>query len=313
MIKNHQHFWNNWAEAYQDFSEQIEPYRDAQHDLAQAAIAALGNGAKRKILLILDVGGGAGNMIAPLLNALAAKRGNLEGVIYTLTDSAEIMLKITQARLEGFKKTYPEVSFHALLGNTLDPNFAEALNLEPADLVISSWNIEYYGHEKREEMVNRLVDLANPQGIVAFSSTLRLPTGIALREILMPLGRAQVLYALLTGGPLKMRKVIKSLQKITLFGGAITSQHFPEKPTLAELDELVKHAGLYSVQTGYHLYGTSAIAVVSEDGAKLPPLPNLPIAKALAGREGYQNSSETVTFWSYFQTLMHRRDSKKPK
>lgn len=306
MTKIHEHFWNNWAEPYQNFSEQIEPYRDAQRDLAEAAIAALGNGARRKVLNILDVGGGAGNMVVPLLQALATKRGNLDGIFYTLTDNSDAMLKIVRSRLEEFKKMYPHVAFKALMGDTLDENFAEVLNLEPADLVLSSWNIEYYPDKERKEMVTKLVELANTQGIVVISSTLRLPPGLMLRDVLMPLGRAQVFYALLSSGPTKMRQVINSLKEITRFGGAIGSQHFPEKPTLTELEALVKQAGLYSIQVGYHLYGTSAMVVVREDGAKLPPLPKLPIAKALAGKDGYQGYDETVGLRDYFNMLRAR-------
>ena len=311
MNKAHQLFWNSWAESYQDFSELIEPYRDAQRDLAQATIAALGGGIQRKRFHLMDVGGGAGNMLAPLLDELAAKRGNLDGVSYTLTDSSETMLSIAQKRLDGFKKTYPQVAFRILAGNTFDKNFAEELKLEPADIVICSWNIEYYPYEKREEMVALLVDLANQQGIVAFSSTLRLPTGMKLRQILMPLGRAQVFHALLTGGPAKMGKVINSLKKITQFGTAISSQHFPEKPTLAELDNLVRKTGLYSVSTGYHLYGASAMVIINEDGSKLPPLPKLPIAQALAGKDGYQDYPETVSFGGYLKMLFSRRANRK--
>lgn len=309
MTKVHEHFWNNWAEPYQNFSELIEPYRDAQHDLAEAAITALGNGTRRRVLNILDVGGGAGNMIVPLLNLLAAKRGNLEGIFYTLTDDSETMLKIARARMEQFKTIYPHIAFKALMGDTLDENFAEELNLEPADLVLSSWNIEYYPDKERKQMVTKLVELANTQGIVVLSSTLRLPPGLTLREVLMPLGRAQVFYALLSGGPTKMRQVIHSLKEITRFGGAIGSQQFPEKPTLAELEQLVKQAGLYSIQVGYHLYGTSAMVIVREDGAKLPHLPKLPIAQSLAGKDGYQGYDQTVSFWGYFN-MLRARDQK---
>lgn len=311
MTTRHEHFWNNWAESYQNFSQVIEPYRDAQHDLAEAAITALGNGARRNTLQILDVGAGGGNMVAPLLDTLATKRGSLEGVSYTLTGSAEWMIKIAQARLEQFIRMYPLVSFKVLMGDTLDPNFAEALNLDPADLVICSWSIEYYPMKERKEMVNKLVELANAQGIVAFSSTLRLPPGLSLRNILTPLGQAQVLHALLTGGIAKMRQVINSLKEITRFGTAISSQHFPEKPNMAELEELVKQAGLHSIQIGYHLYGASAMVIVREDGAKLPPLPKLPIAQALAGQDGYQSYPEIVTFKSYFKMLSARTKQNK--
>lgn len=311
MIKAHQQFWNNWAEAYQGFSELIEPYRDAERDFALLTIDALENSVKRRKLRLLDVGGGAGNMIVPMLDALLAKRGNLEGVSYTLTDSAERMLSIALARMDEYKKIYPQVVFKALLGNTMDTNFAETLNIDPADVVISSWNIEYYSPQKREEMVIHLTDLANVQGIIAFSSMVRLPTDLTIRDVLMPLGRAQVVHALLTGGPGKMKKVIESLKEMTKFSVAVRANYFPDKPNLAELDELVKRAGLHSAVTGYHLYGTSAVVIVSEDGAKLPPLPRLPIAQALAGRDGYDDYPETLTFRGYLKMLLDKRASTK--
>jgi hypothetical protein len=167
--------------------------------------------------------------------------------------------------------------------------------------------------KERKELVNKLVELANTQGIVAFSSTLRLPPGLSLRNILTPLGQAQVLHALLTGGPQKMRQVINSLKEITRFGTAISSQQFPEKPNLAELEALVKQAGLHSIRIGYHLYGASAMVIMREDGAKLPPLPKLPIAQALAGQNGYQDYSEIVTFKSYFKMLQSRTKQKEGK
>lgn len=308
MPELHHLFWNEWADVYQDFSEFIEPYRDAQRDFAESAIESLGTtGFRRPKLSILDAGAGAANMVEPMLDALLAKRGNLKGVTYTLTDSSEAMLAIARARIEGFRQKYSDVIFQIYLANTLDDDFAERIRLEPADLVISSWNIEYYPPQKREEMVKRLVSLAHVQGVVVFSSTLRLPTGLTLRDVLMPLGRAQVFYALLSGGPQKMRQVISRLKLITRFGVAITSQHFPEKPTLADLEAVVKRTGLYSMQTGYHLYGASAILVVREDGAKLAPLPQRPIAQALAGKEGYENCTNIVSLWGYFQMLRNRK------
>lgn len=309
-IKAHQQFWNSWAHDYQKFAEQIEPYRDAQIDFAESAIDALGNVAFRDTVRILDIDGGAGNMVAPLLETLAAKRGNLRGVSYTLTDSVETMLKIAQERLDGFRKAYPDVAFKVLFGNTLEPGFIAMTGLNKGDLVMSNWNIEYDPHEIREEIVKLLVDLADQQGIIAVSSTLRLPPGMTLREILLPLGRAQVIHALLTGGPAKMGKVIESLKKITMFGTAISSQHFPEKPTLAELNQLLRSAGIYSAQTGYHLYGASAIVLFREDGGKLSSLPERPIAQALFGKEGYENCPEALTFWGYFKALMRRPKKK---
>lgn len=310
-IKAHQQFWNSWASDYQKFSEQIEPYRDAQIDFAEFAIDALGNVAFRNTVRILDIDGGAGTMIVPLLDALTAKRGHLKGVSYTLTDSVEAMQKIAQERLDGFKKMYPDVFFKVLYGNTLEPGFIAITGLNKGDLVMSNWNIEYDPPRIREEIVKLLIDLAEQQSVIAVSSTLRLPPGMTLREILLPLGRAQVIHALLTGGPAKMGKVIESLQKITMFGTAISSQHFPEKPNLAELNELLRRAGIYFAQTGYHLYGASAIVLFREDGGKLAPLPARPIAQALVGKEGYEHCQEAVTFWGYFKALMRRPNKKR--
>ena len=309
MIELHRLFWNEWAEAYHDFSEYISAYQDAQYEFAQAAIDALGNGCKRPKLALLDVGGGAGNMITPLLNALAKKRGNLKGVSYTLTDNAEKMLDIARTRMRQFAKIYPDVTFQVILANMLDTDFSEKIGEDSADVVVSSWNIEYYSPQQRAEIIKRLAHLAHLQGIVAFSSTLRLPDGLKLRDVLMPLGRAQVIHALLTGGPAKMGKVINSLKKIRLFGAAITSQNFPEKPTLAELERLIKQTGLTTMLIGYHLYGASAMAIFCKDVAKLSPLPKLPIVQALAGKEGYENHPETITQWGYLQQLLHRREN----
>jgi len=307
MIELHRLFWNEWAEAYHDFSEYIAAYQDAQYEFAQAAIDALGNGCKRPKLALLDVGGGAGNMIVPLLGALAKKRGNLNGVSYTLTDNAEKMLDIAQTRIDEFKKAYPDVSFRVVLANMLDDDFSQKIGEDSADVVVSSWNIEYYPPPQRTEIIKRLANLADQQGIIAFSSTLRLPEGLKLRDVLMPLGKAQIIHALLTGGPVKMGKVINSLKKIRLFGAAITSQNFPEKPTLAELETLIKQTGLYNMLIGYHLYGASAMAIFCKDVAKLSPLPKLPIVQALAGKEGYKNHPETITQWGYLQRLLHKQ------
>ena len=43
-----------------------------------ATVAALGDGVQRETLMIMDVGGGAGNIIGPLLNALAARNTGFE-------------------------------------------------------------------------------------------------------------------------------------------------------------------------------------------------------------------------------------------
>ena len=93
MIETQQQFWNDWAEAYRSFSETIEPYREAQRLLARLTIAALDDGAQRKTLTILDVGGGAGNMIGPMLETLVNRRGSLDGVTYILTDGADTMVR----------------------------------------------------------------------------------------------------------------------------------------------------------------------------------------------------------------------------
>jgi hypothetical protein len=309
MIELHRHFWNEWAEAYHDFSEYIAAYQDAQRDFAQCVVAALGNGCKRPKLVLLDVGGGAGNMIAPILNALVEKRGNLKGVTYTLTNNSEQMLNLARTRHHELVKVYPDVTFRFLLADMLDEHLSEKIGQNLVDVVISSWNIEYYPPQVRENLIKQLANLAQVQGVIAFSSTLRLPAGLKLRDVLMPLGRAQVFHALLSGGPGKMRKVISSLKQISQFGTAITSQNFPEKPTLAELEKLVKQTGLYTMVIGYHLYGASAMVIFCKDVAKLMPLPKLPIAQALVGQDGYENHTETVTFWGYFRTLLSRHNS----
>lgn len=305
----HRLFWNEWAEAYYDFSEYIAAYQDAQYEFAQAAIDALGNGCKRPKLALLDVGGGAGNMIVPLLNTLGKKRGNLTGVSYTLTDNAEKMLDIARTRMDEFTKMYPDVRFQVVLANMLDDNFSQKIGEDSADVVVSSWNIEYYSPQQRAKIIKQLANLADQQGVVAFSSTLRLPAGLKLRDVLMPLGRAQVIHALLTGGPVKMGKVIRSLKKISMFGAAITSENFPEKPTLAELEKIIKQTGLTTMLIGYHLYGASAMAIFCKDVAKLSPLPRLPIVQALTGKEGYENHPETITQWGYLQQLLRRREN----
>jgi len=109
MFDTQHEFWNDWAKTYQGFSEMVEPYRDAQRLLAQGAIAALGNSLMLPELSILDVGGGAGNLISPLLEILAVKRGHLRGVRYTLTDGAKDMACLAQSRLDALKTAFPDV------------------------------------------------------------------------------------------------------------------------------------------------------------------------------------------------------------
>ena len=308
MIQTHKQFWTEWAEDYRGFSEMIEPYRDAQRDLARAAVAALGDGAQCESLVIIDVGGGTGNIIRPLLDALVARRGHLKKVTYILTDTTEAMEQVSNKRLEILGQSYPDVVFRVLDANTLDDDFTGRIGECIGDVVINSWNIEYYLPAQRQKIVNQLVGLACQDGVVAFSSMVRLPRGVTVRKVLMPLGRAQVVHALLTGGLGAMTKVITSLNKIAQFGAAASSADFPEKPTLAELLELAKQAGLTSVWNEYHLCGVSTMVVGRKDGTAFPVplLPQPAIAKALADSEGYADYPETVTFRSYLAMLRER-------
>jgi len=307
MFETHHQFWNQWSRAYQGFSETIEPYRAAQRSLAQAAVAALGENLKQEKLSVLDVGGGAGNLIRPLLETLAAHRGNLKGVTYTLTDGAKDMIELANGRIEGLKKSFCEVEFRILHADTLADDFKENLEQGLADLVISSWNIEYYPTEKRCEILKRLIHLAHPQGVVAFSSTVRLPDSLTVRDMLMPLGQAQVLQALVTGGLREMKRVITSLKQIAEFGVAFNNQQFPPKPTLSELKELTKQVSLEPVSVAYHLFGASVMVVDRKDRSTLPALPKTPIAQVLAGKTGYEDYPETILFWSYFRFLLRNR------
>lgn len=307
MLELHQQFWNEWAEAYRGFSETIEPYREAQRDLARLALSALGEGVRRKPLAILDVGGGAGNLLGPLLETLVARRGNLKGVSYTLTDGAETMLALARKRLNALGKLYPEVQFQALRADMLERGFPEKVG--QADLVISSWNVEYYPPESRPEIITRLVRLVQPQGVVAFSSLVRLPDGLGLRDVLMPLGQAQVFQGLLTGGPGKMNQAVAALREVARFGTAVTASHFPDKPNPVELRELAVRTGLHSVVSAYHLYGASVMVAGRKDAIALPEAPKPAIVQVLAGREGYQDYAEKVTFWSYLWRLLHKRES----
>jgi hypothetical protein len=308
MIEAHEAFWTEWAETYRSFSETIEPYRDAQRDLARAAVAALGDGAMREALTVMDVGGGAGNIIRPLLDALAARRGHLKKVTYILTDHTEAMAQLSNKRLEILRQYYPDVAFHILFIDTLDANFTGSVGENIGDIVINSWNVEYYSSITRQEIINQLVGLTSQDGVVAFSSMVQLPEDVTVRKVLMPLGQAQVLHSLLAGGLAEMKKTIASLRKITEFGIAINSADFPEKPTLTELRAMAKKAGLTSVWSEYHLYGASAMIVGRKDDIELtthlPPQPA--IAQALVGKEGYAGYPETVTFQSYLRELRKR-------
>lgn len=304
MSDSQPHFWDQWSQAYQDFSETIEPYREAQRSFAQGTVAALGENRLLEDLVILDVGGGSGNLIQPLLKALARKRGHLAGVHYILTDGAKEMTQLAQARLEHLKKVFSKVDFQILHADTLGDNFHADVGPARADVVISSWNIEYYPPEKRGEILRRLVALARPEGVVAFSSSVSLPETLSIREVLMPLGQAQVLQALLTGGPAKMKKVIASLKKIAEFGVAVNDLKFPQKPSLDELKELAEQVGLHPVATCYHLFGASGMVVARKDRSKPPALPKTPIAQALSGKKGYEDYPETISFWTYFKFLL---------
>lgn len=303
-LDNHQQFWNQWSKSYQSFSETIEPYRDAQQRLAEAAVAALSDQPAQDRLTILDIGGGAGNFIRPLLETLQAQRGHLRGVGYTLTDGAKEMLKLAQGRRAALQKRFPEVAFTLLRANTLTHELQTQLGKRQGDLVVSSWNIEYYPLELRQEIVRRLTQLANAQGVVAFSSSVHLPESLSVRDVLMPLGQAQVFQSLLTSGPTEMKKVITSLKQIAAFGMAVNSLQFPAKPTLNELGELAQQAGLEQVHASYHLFGTSGMVVARKGSVPLPNLPKLPIAQQLFGKAGYEGYSETSSFWSYFTHLV---------
>jgi SAM-dependent methyltransferase len=307
MSENQHEFWNQWSHIYQGFSETVEPYREAQRSLAQAAIAALNGNLARKNLSILDVGGGAGNLIRPLLEELARRRDHLTGVRYTLTDGARDMTELALARLANLKKRFPEVDFCILHADTLADDFHYNLGEGLADIVISSWNIEYYPLEKRREILRRLVYLAHPQGVVAFSSSVRLPESLSIQDVLMPLGQAQVMQAFFTGGIAEMKKVITGLKQIAAFGLAVNDRQFPEKPELADLQELATQAGLESVVTGYHLFGASGMVVARKDSSMPPTLPRTPIAHALSGKAGYFEYPETVSFWSYFSHLLRNQ------
>ncbi len=306
MLDTHHQFWNRWAADYQAFSETIEPYRAAQRALAENVVIALGEAARQPTLTILDAGGGAGNLIQPLLAALAQRRGNLTGVRYTLTDGAKDMTTRAEDRAPQLRRLFPDVVLNILHKDTLSGDFDTGRDADPADLVVSSWNIEYYPADLRLAIVQRLVRLAKPSGLVAFSSMVELPAPLTLRGILMPLGQAQVTQALLTGGPRQMRKVIACLRKIAEFGAAATASDFPAKPTLAQLHELAADAGLSAVTAEYHLFGTSVMLMARKDGAALPTLPHGPVSAQLFGRPGYEGYRERATFWSYLGALLRR-------
>ena len=134
MIETQQQFWNDWAEAYRGFSETIEPYREAQRLLARSTIVALGDGAQRTALTFLDAGGGAGNMISPVLEALRDRRGNLDGVTYVLTDGADTMVRLAHGRLNSLRKSYPGVAFRVIHADTLGTDYAESVGQGTVDV-----------------------------------------------------------------------------------------------------------------------------------------------------------------------------------
>jgi len=304
MFETQEQFWNEWAEAYQGFSEIIEPYQEAQRLLARSVVDALEENVHCETLHLLDVGGGAGNMVTPMLEIVAAQRSTLRGVTYVLTDGANAMVALANKRLNELRRSYPDVVFRVIHIDTLAPDFTESIGPGVADVVVSSWNVEYYPPQRRQEIATRLRQLVREQGVVAFSSIMRLPDELSLREVLMPLGSAQVVYALLTGGPRQMRRVITGLKQIAQFGVATGDGQFPEKPTLTELKELAEQVGFGSTLTEYHLYGVSGMVVARKGTMSLPELPKSPIAQALVGKEGYDNYPETVTFWSYLHLLL---------
>lgn len=304
MLDTHHTFWNRWAADYQGFSETIEPYRAAQRALAEAVVIALGEAIRQPALNLLDAGGGAGNLIQPLLSALAQARGTLKGVRYTLTDGAKDMTALAEARLPRLRTLFPEVELTVLHADTLGDSFESNSRVAPADLVVSSWNIEYYPTDLRRTIVKRLAGLAGPNGVVAFSSMVELPAPLTLRGVLMPLGQAQVLQSLLTGGPGQMRKVIASLRQIADFGAAATASDFPAKPSQEELKGLATGAGLGSVVAEYHLFGVSMMVIGRRDAAPLPAIPRTPVSSMLIGQPGYEGYTSNVTFWSYLLELL---------
>jgi hypothetical protein len=214
---------------------------------------------------------------------------------------------LAQKRLPGLQVAFPEVNFRILHVDTLADDFHDNLEQGLADLVISSWNIEYYPLEKRREIVQCLTRLAHPQGVVAFSSSVKLPSPLGIRDVLMPLGQAQVLQALLTGGPAQMKKVIASLKQIAEFGVAVNHSQFPEKPTLDEMKELAEQAGLQAGFVGYHLFGASVMVVARKDNLPIPGFSKTPIAQSLSGHAGYEDYSNVVSFWGYLKFLLVNR------
>jgi len=299
-------FWNEWAQVYQGFSETIRPYQEAQQLLARSAVAALQDNIVQGDFHFFDIGGGSGNMVVPMLEALLARRGNLKGVSYTLTDASGSMLALTQKKFNQLKLSYPEVTFQTIEIDTLDPGFQNKTGMNAADIVISSWNIEYYTPENRLEVMGRLRRLVHNQGVVAFSSIVRLPDPLSIRQVLMPLGGAQVVYSFLTGGPQKMKKVVTGLKQIALFGEASGNCDFPQKPTLDEMKELAREAGLQSITGQYHLYGASAMVLSSKTDVELFDPPEPVISRVLAGQKGYDGCLNTVSFWSYLRTLLRQ-------
>ncbi len=307
MSESHADFWGEWSRAYQGFSETVEPYREAQRMLAEGIAAALQENLERPSLLILDVGGGAGNLIRPLLEAVERRRGSLARVRYTLTDGSREMAGLASQRLAELEERFPAVAFSVAHLDTLGEEFLARLGPGQADAVVCSWNIEYYPMDLRLAILRRLCLLAHDRGVVAFSSSVRLPGDLTMRDLLMPFGQAQVLQALLTDGPGEMRRVIASLKQIAAFGQAMSSHSWPEKPLLADLHGLAEQAGLQAASSGYHLFGASGMVVARKDGQAPPALPSAPIARPLAGQAGYEAHTATLSFWSYLRFLLRSK------
>ena len=256
-----QGFWDEWSDAYRGFSETIAPYRDAQRAMARAAVLALGEDARRDSLRILDAGGGAGNLIGPLLEELAARRGNLAGVSYLLTDGSGRMAALAGGRVAEIRSRHPGVALEVRQADTLDDGYESSVGVGAADLVTCGWNVEYYLPAARARLVNTLARVARPDGTVAFSGAIRLPEGLIFKDVLMPLGAAQVFHALLTGGPAKMKKVTRALGLIKEFAIGAASVRFPVKPTLAELKDLAAGAGLSAAVAEYCDTSVTAAAI----------------------------------------------------
>lgn len=302
--KIQENFWNKWAGPYHNFSKNISPYRDAQRSFALSAVNALGENISRPFLRLLDAGGGAGNMITPILETVLAKRGNLSGVSYTLTDGSAEMLALSNLRLEQLQLLYPDVTFQLIHIDTLNPGFMEKIGQGSTDLVISSWNIEYYSPETKQSILSKLRQSVCGNGIVAFSSIVRLPNDLSIKKVLMPLGTAQVIYTFLTGGIRKMKTVIQNLKDISEFGLDSGNVNFPEKPLLSELETISEKAGLQPVLADYHLYGASGMIVACNGSMPQNNSPKASISKVLMNKKGYEGSYKKITFWNYLYYLL---------